>query len=331
MESLAALYHITPENLALRRAFIGLDDELVALLAGLRPWGDEVADEIAAEVTDHHFRSTATVDFFRTHAAERGVEFAGLRAEWQAARAAHWRGIFAEPARPEPFGIEYFAKLLEAGAGYNRMNLPMKWYLGRYPAYLDAVRRQLRENPPRAAGTEGRRRGLLRRGGDGVGPAVLAEVERAIGIVFNYDLQAITDAFYFDTFATMGVDLAAVRERGVVTDLSDRTSELKSTVHESLRLFIDSSQSMHDVFAQVRGNVDQTDMLTISRSSPNALIAVALPSSVCSRQTNPGAASAASLTGSSAATNSPTRSRPPPPGRRSLATRASTPPSRPTA
>ncbi len=56
----------------------------------------------------------------------------------------------------------------------------------------------------------------------------------------------------------MGVDLDAVRKRGVVTDLSDRTSELKSTVHESLRLFIDSSQSMHDVFAQVRGNVDQT-------------------------------------------------------------------------
>ena len=258
MESLAALYHITAENLALRRAFIGLDDELVALLADLRPWGDEVADEIAAEVTDHHFRGTATADFFRTHAAERGVEFAALRAEWQAARAAHWRGIFAEPARPQPFGIEYFDRLLDAGAGYNRMNLPMKWYLGRYPAYLDAVRRQLRENPPQTAGVEGRRRGLLRRGDAAVDPAVLADAERAIGIVFNYDLQAITDAFYFDTFATMGVDLAAVRERGVVTDLSDRTSELKSTVRESLRLFIDSSQSMHDVFAQVCGNVDQT-------------------------------------------------------------------------
>src|ERR1700733_11718316 len=107
MESLAALYHITPENLALRRAFIGLDDELVALLADLRPWGDAVADEIAAEVTDHHFRSAGTAAFFGGCAGGGGVGFAAVRAGGHEARAAHWRGIFAEPARPEPFGLEY--------------------------------------------------------------------------------------------------------------------------------------------------------------------------------------------------------------------------------
>ena len=83
--------------------------------------------------------------------------------------------------------------------------------------------------------------GLLRRGEAGIDPAVLADAERAIGIVFNYDLQAITDAFYFDTFATMGVDLDAIRSRGAERDLSDQALELKSTVHESMRLFIDSS------------------------------------------------------------------------------------------
>src|ERR1700733_676751 len=112
MESLAALYHITPENLVLRRAFIGLDDELVALLADLRPWGDAVADEIAAEVTDHHFRSAGTADFFRSYAAERGVEFGAVRAEWHEARAAHWRGIFAEPGRPAPLRPASFAQAL---------------------------------------------------------------------------------------------------------------------------------------------------------------------------------------------------------------------------
>jgi len=258
MESLAALYHITPENLALRRKFIGLDAEVVALLADLRAWADEVADAVAAEVTDHHFRSPGTGDFFRAYAARHGTEFEALRAKWHEARATHWRRIFAEPGQPEPFGIEYFGRLLEAGAGYNRMNLPMKWYLGRYPAYLDAVRRQLRDHPPQSAGEQGRRRAWRRRAEAGPDPAILADAERAIGIVFNYDLQAITDAFYFDTFSTMGVDLAAARQRGAVTDLSDHISELKSTVHESLRLFIDSSQSMHDVFARVRGNVAQT-------------------------------------------------------------------------
>ena len=50
-------------------------------------------------------------------------------------------------------------------------------------------------------------------------------------------------------------------------------------------------------------------MLTMTPALPasshsNPRIAVALPSSVCSRQMNPGAASAAALTGSSAATKS---------------------------
>ena len=87
---------------------------------------------------------------------------------------------------------------------------------------------------------------------------MLADAERAIGIVFNYDLQAITDAFYFDTFATMGVDLTGIHSRGVATDLSDRAAELKSTVHELLRLFIDSSREVNEVFAQVHDSVEQT-------------------------------------------------------------------------
>ena len=258
MESLAALYHITPENLALRREFIGLDADVLALLSELAPWANEVADVVAAELTDHHLEGAATGDFLREYAAERGIDVPALRAEWCAARAAHWRSIFAEANRPEPFGIDYFSRLLASGAAYNRMSLPLKWYLGRYPAYLDSVRRALRETPPRIADERAGRRGLFRRAEPGPTPELLADAERAIGIVFNYDLQAITDAFYFDTFASVGVDLTGIRIPSAKHDLSDRGAELKSTVHDSLRLFVDSSHSVHEIFAQVRDNVDQT-------------------------------------------------------------------------
>jgi methyl-accepting chemotaxis protein len=87
---------------------------------------------------------------------------------------------------------------------------------------------------------------------------MVADAERAIRIVFNYDQQAITDAFYFDTFATLGVNLTEIRSQGGKHDLSDRGPELKATVNESLHLFIDSSQSMHEVFSQVRDTVEQT-------------------------------------------------------------------------
>jgi methyl-accepting chemotaxis protein len=258
MDSRAALYHITPDNLALRREFIGLDGEVVALLAELQPWADEVGDEVVADLTDHHFEFSATADFLRAYVAEAGIELDALRAAWHQAQAGHWRAIFAEPSRPEPFGLEYFAGLLAVGAAHNRINLPLKWYLGSYPAYLDAVRRQLHENPPQITREPEVRRGLRRRDEARVDPAVLADAERAIGIVFNYDLQGITDAFSFETFANMGVDLDAIRSRGAKRDLSDHGRELKSTVNESMRLFIDSSHSVHEIFAQVRDNVDQT-------------------------------------------------------------------------
>ena len=288
---------------------------MVALLADLRPWGDEVADEVAAEVTDHHFRVRPPRTSSARYAAERGSSSRRFAPSGTRRAPATGGGSSPSPAEPEPFGIEYFATLLEAGAGYNRMNLPMKWYLGRYPAYLDAVRRQLRENPPLIAGVEVRRRGLLRRGGAAADPAFLADAERAIGIVFNYDLQAITDAFYFDTFATMGVDLSGVSKLGVVNDLSDRTSELKSTVHESLRLFVDSSQSMHDVFAQVRGNVDQTSHAMNGIAAASAEVAQGAERQALMLQRSRELADEVSAATARA---------------RYSATRASTPPSRPT-
>ena len=258
MESLAALYHITPENLALRRQFIGLDDEVMALLAKLRPWAEEVADVVADELTEHHFTFPASVEFLRDYVAAKGIELEALRAGWHAAQASHWKAIFAEPRQPEPFGLKYFEGLLSVGALHNKISLPLKWYLGSYPTYLDAVRRQLRENPPQPDGGQPRRTGWLRRGEAAADQSLALAAERAIGIVFNYDIQAITDAFYFDTFAAVGLDLTAIRSRSARHDLSDRGAELKSTVQESLRLFIDSSQSVHEVFGQVRDNVDQT-------------------------------------------------------------------------
>jgi methyl-accepting chemotaxis protein len=258
MEPLASLYHITPENLAVRRQFIGLDDEAIAVLASLREWAEEVADEIVAEVTDHYFEFPATAEFLRGQASREGIELDALRARWLAEQKSRWLAIFAQASRPEPFGVEYFEGLLAVGAGNNKIDLPLKWYLGGHPARRDAVRRQLLENPPRFEDEPRRSSFSFRRREWAPDPAHLAEAERAIATVFNYDVQAITDAFYFDTFSTVGVDLARIDRRGAQQDLSDRGAELKSGVNHSLRLFIDSSRNVHEVFAQVRDNVDQT-------------------------------------------------------------------------
>jgi methyl-accepting chemotaxis protein len=258
MESLAGLYHITPENLALRRRFIGLDADVIALLGSLRPWADEVADDVAAELTEHAFGFSATSEFFDGYVAGKGVSLAALRTGWHAAQKGHWHAIFAEPGKAQPFGADYFEGLLRVGALHNQIDLPLKWFLGTYPKYIDAVRHALRRTPPQVAGIEPTTSGWRRRREPAVDLNLLADAERAIQIVFNYDQQAITDAFYFDTFATLGVNLSEIQSRASKHDLSDRGPELKATVNESLHLFIDSSQSMHEVFSQVRESVEQT-------------------------------------------------------------------------
>jgi methyl-accepting chemotaxis protein len=258
MESLTALYHITPENLALRRRFIGLDGDVITLLGSLRPWAHEVADDIAAELTEHAFGFSAAAEFFEGYVVGKGITLAALRSGWHAAQVGHWNAIFAEPGARQPFGVDYFEALLRVGAIHNKIDLPLKWFLGTYPAYLDAVRHALHQTPPEIAGAEAKASGWRRRREPEVDLNMVADAERAIRIVFNYDQQAITDAFYFDTFATLGVNLTEIRSQGSKHDLSDRGPELKATVNESLHLFIDSSQSMHEVFSQVRDTVEQT-------------------------------------------------------------------------
>ncbi|HEY1715021.1 MAG TPA: globin-coupled sensor protein [Solirubrobacteraceae bacterium] len=257
MESLAALYHITPENLALRRRFIGLDADVITWLGKLRPWAEEVADEVAAELTEHTF-AFPTAEFFNAYVASKGITLAAVRKGWHAAQVGHWRAIFAEPGKARPFGVDYFEGLLRVGALHNQINLPQKWFLGTYAKYLDAVSHALRSTPPRIAGAECKATGWRRRREPGPDRDVVEAAERAIRIVFNFDQQAITDAFYFDTFATLGVNLDEIQPSAGKQDLSDRGSELKATVNESLHLFIDSSQSMHEVFSQVRDTVEQT-------------------------------------------------------------------------
>jgi methyl-accepting chemotaxis protein len=257
MESLAGLYHITPENLALRRRFVGLDADVIALLGSLQPWADEVAAGIATELTEHTFAFSATAQFFEAYVASKGITLAELRKSWHAAHVGRWRAIFAEAAGKQPFGTAYFEGLLRVGALHNQINLPLKWFLGTYPKLQDAVGRALRETPPRIGGTEAKAGGWLRRREPAVDRDLIDAAERAIRIVFNFDQQAITDAFYFDTFATLGVNLAEIRPGVGRHDLSDRSPELTATVNESLHLFIDSSQSMHEVFSQVRDTVEQ--------------------------------------------------------------------------
>ena len=135
----------------------------------------------------------------------RASRFDDLKRGWGGAQAAHLQAIFAEAAKPNGFGVAYFEGLLGVGVLHSKINLPLKWFLGTYPVLLDLVHDAMLADTPEPARVAKR---SLAGSSESVDLAVLHAAERALNRVFNYDSQAIVEAFYYDTFASMGVQPA---------------------------------------------------------------------------------------------------------------------------
>jgi methyl-accepting chemotaxis protein len=211
MASLAALYRINETNLAMRRAFTGLTQNDVDVLKQLDGWSAKVAAPLAHEFYDHQFTFAPSRRFFSDYASANGHSLDALRDGLERAQAGYFRGIFEEAAASGTYGVSYFEQRLKVGKVHNQINLPLKWYLGSYATYFDLVRKYLRRSY------------RLR-------PGFRAKAERAVVVVMNQDMQAIVEAFYFDTFEAMGVNLAQVTVDSPDLDLSDKGGELKSLV-----------------------------------------------------------------------------------------------------
>jgi methyl-accepting chemotaxis protein len=214
--SLAPIYRINDSNLVLRRSFIELRPADVAVLRKVASWGQKAAEPMAREFYDHQFSFAPTAGFFASYAQKRGCGVDELRRALESAQAGYFKQIFEEARGAGRYGVNYFEQRLKVGQLHNTINLPLKWYLGSYQKYFDLARKHLRRSYPH--------RPLLR-----------ARVERALLAVFNLDMQAILDAFYFDTFAAMGVDLAGIEILSQDLDLSDHNAQLKGAVSETLK------------------------------------------------------------------------------------------------
>ncbi len=216
METLAELYRVNETNLALRREFMRLTARDIAVLRRLVGWSEKTAAPLAREFYDFQFAFAPTRNFFQGFAADSGHTIDQLRTGLEQAQAGYFREIFAEAAGGGGFGVSYFEGRLRVGRRHNAINLPFKWYLGSYPMYFDLVRKHLRRRYPHR-------------------PVFRARAERAIMVVMNADAQAIVEAFYFDTFQAMGVDLSRLEVERPELDLSDKSAELKALVEVPLR------------------------------------------------------------------------------------------------
>ncbi|MBO9540517.1 hypothetical protein J7643_08000 [bacterium] len=238
MKTLSEKYRINDTNLALRRTFLGLGDEERQTLAALAGWAERVVEAIAREFYDHQFAFSATRAFFEAHASKKGVSLQQLRAHLERAQAGYLREIFQEAASGGNYGSTYFERRLRVGKLHNTINLPLKWYLGAYPLYQDLFRKYLK------------RAFLLR-------PGMRTKAERAIFAVFNFDMQAVCDAFFYDYLESVGLDLSQITIAHADRDLSDYYDQLKTVVAASLGESIRTSRVVDESSVAISNDTEQ--------------------------------------------------------------------------
>jgi methyl-accepting chemotaxis protein len=215
--SSAQKFGIDESNLENRREFIPLGEEERRLLAGLISWGRSIAPRIATEFYDWQFEFGPTRRFFEKYAKGAGIPVSQLRQSLERAQTGYFAQIFE--GAEEEWGVGYFERRLKVGALHDKINLPFKWYIGSYVEYQRLTSLHLREAFQDAE--------------------QIAAAEQAIFKVFNYDTQAIGDAFLMTTFETMGLSLEGVRAAAG----ADKTEHLDQ-VKAAVRLIVEQADAL---------------------------------------------------------------------------------------
>ncbi len=248
LNELSDTYRINAENLRDRRAMILLTPDKVAVLKRLASWGRRVAAPMARDFYTHQFSVAPARAFFEHYARERGMTLDQLRPRLESTQAAYFCGIFEEAAGSGEFGVAYYEQRLRIGRRHNLINLPQKWYLGSYAFYQELVRRYLA-------------RDYWYR------PGFRARAESAIFAVFNYDTQAVGDAFFYDYLQSIGLDLSSVVVDSTGRDLSDHYAALKNTVSSVIAGTVQASQRLVQASQQLAEMSTQAGRVTAEIAS----------------------------------------------------------------
>jgi methyl-accepting chemotaxis protein len=253
--SAASIYQIDERGLELRRSYMRMTPAEFELLGGMQAWAARNADAVGKALAEHTFSVGPAGDFLRAYAEGKGITLEALKKGWGTAQAGHFQDIFKEAANPGGFGVKYFEGLLGVGALHSKINLPLKWFLGTYPVFLDLVHEAMLADVPEPMRVEKKFLGRVSKSTDYV---VMAAAERALSRIFNYDSQAIVEAFYYDTFASMGVNLRMMGQAGPGRDISDLFGTVRNTMHETLQTFGASTFEVQDMCSSMNVRLSET-------------------------------------------------------------------------
>lgn len=212
---LSRQFGIDEANLAWRRRFLHLEEADRQLMAELVPWARSVARAVGKEFYDWQFSFEPTRQYLEGRAREKGLPLETLRQHLEMTQARYFVEIFEGSA--SGWDLAYFERRLRVGEIHEKIDLPLKWYIGSYVEYQIIAEKYLSQ----VCKDAGKRQ----------------RVQHALLKVFNLDMQAVMDAFLLSNLAAMGLNLDGVRSAG------DRTEQLQE-MKDSIALLVKQAEAM---------------------------------------------------------------------------------------
>lgn len=188
------------------------------------PWAHSVSVEIATEFYNWQFDFEPTYRFFENFSRERNMPLAALRKHLEAAQAGYFTQIF-EGAK-DNWNLDYFEQRLQVGSLHDKINLPMKWYLGSYAEYELLAEKFLRKSL-----TDHEK---------------IAKVLAALKKIFNLDMQAVVDSFALSNMESMGMNLDLIAASGDKTEHLAEIKQILGAVRQQLELLGQGDLSVTD-------------------------------------------------------------------------------------
>ena len=130
-------------------------------------------------------------------------------------------------------------KRLLIGHLHNKINLPVKWYLGSYALYVELLKKYLLQS------------GALE-------PEIAQEAMAAILTVFLYDMQAVIDSFIVMLLSDLCVDTQRIEVASATNDITDHFGEIRDAFSQAIGETLQVGNRLEQASNDLATTADQT-------------------------------------------------------------------------
>jgi hypothetical protein len=249
----ASVLRLIEQGLALRKQFLTITPERVNALCTVADYMEQVAPQMMREFYEFQFQLPETARFFEQYAAQNHLSLSQLRTRLENAQLEYFLQIFREARAGGRFGLDFMEKRLVIGHLHNKINLPVKWYLGSYALYVELLKKYLLQSSE-------------------IDYEVACEAMAAILTVFLYDIQAVIDSFIVMLLSDLCVDTQRSEVASAMNEITAHFNEIRAAFKQSISDRAGRAGRTMGSAAQRGGSRAERDPAIFPRERPHGAI-----------------------------------------------------------